>query len=82
MLTYKIIACDMDETLLSSDASICRRNIEAIAKAKAQGVKFVPCSAATPPSAAAILKPLQKQKPRASNSCPARDGDSAPSKAS
>ena len=44
----------MDETLLSSDASICRRNIEAIAKAKAQGVKFVP----------------------------ARDGDSAPSKAS
>lgn len=44
MPTYKIIACDMDETLLSSDASICRRNIEAIANAKAQGVKFVPCT--------------------------------------
>lgn len=33
MNNHKIIACDMDETLLSSDATICQRNIEAIAKA-------------------------------------------------
>lgn len=44
MPAYKIIACDMDETLLSSDASICQRNIEAIQKAVSQGVKFVPCT--------------------------------------
>ena len=44
MTAYKIIACDMDETLLSSDASICQRNIEIIQKAVAQGVKFVPCT--------------------------------------
>ena len=30
MNNYKIIACDIDETLLSSDATICQRNIEAI----------------------------------------------------
>lgn len=43
-MKYKIIACDMDETLLSSDATICRRNIEAITAAIAKGVKFVPCT--------------------------------------
>lgn len=58
MLTYKIIACDMDETLLSSDASICRRNIEAIAKAKAQGVKFVPCTGRGFRSVEGVLKTL------------------------
>ena len=44
MPAYKIIACDMDETLLSSDASICQRNIEAIQKVASQCVKFVPCT--------------------------------------
>lgn len=58
MPTYKIIACDMDETLLSSDASICRRNIEAIANAKAQGVKFVPCTGRGFRSVEGVLKTL------------------------
>lgn len=58
MPTYKIIACDMDETLLSRDASICRRNIEAIAKAKAQGVKFVPCTGRGFRSVEGVLKTL------------------------
>lgn len=44
MPTYKIIACDMDETLLSNDASICQRNIDVIQKAVSQGIKFVPCT--------------------------------------
>lgn len=44
MPTYKIIACDMDETLLSNDASICHRNIDTIKRAIACGVKFVPCT--------------------------------------
>lgn len=58
MPTYKIIACDMDETLLSSDASICRRNIEAITNAKAQGVKFVPCTGRGFRSVEGVLKTL------------------------
>ena len=38
---YKIIACDLDETLLSDDRTISKENIEAIQKAKELGVKFV-----------------------------------------
>ena len=41
---YKIIACDLDETLLSDDRSISKENIEAIQKAKELGVKFVPAT--------------------------------------
>ncbi|MDO4536075.1 MAG: Cof-type HAD-IIB family hydrolase, partial [Clostridium perfringens] len=42
-MTYKLIACDMDETLLNSDHMICQRNIDAIKRAKEEfGVKFVP----------------------------------------
>lgn len=33
---YKIIACDLDETLLSDDRSISKENIEAIQKQKNQ----------------------------------------------
>ncbi|MDD3026607.1 MAG: Cof-type HAD-IIB family hydrolase [Erysipelotrichaceae bacterium] len=38
---YKIIACDLDETLLSTDRSVSQGNIEAIKKARELGVKFV-----------------------------------------
>lgn len=38
---YKIIACDLDETLLSSDRTVSQKNIEAIHKADELGVKFV-----------------------------------------
>lgn len=41
---YKIIACDLDETLLSDDRTISKENIEAIQKAKELGVKFVPAT--------------------------------------
>ena len=41
---YKIIACDLDETLLNDDRSISKRNIDAIHKAKELGVKFVPAT--------------------------------------
>ena len=44
-MAYKLIACDMDETLLNSDHVICQRNIDAIKKAKdGFGIKFVPCT--------------------------------------
>lgn len=38
---YKIITCDLDETLLCMDRSICRRNLDAIRAAAEKGVKFV-----------------------------------------
>ena len=41
---YKIIVCDLDETLLSDDRTISKDNIEAIQKAKGLGVKFVPAT--------------------------------------
>ncbi len=58
MPAYKLIACDLDETLLSSDASICRRNINAIRKAIACGVKFVPATGRGFRSVEDILKIL------------------------
>ncbi|MBK1809780.1 HAD family phosphatase [Clostridium sp. YIM B02505] len=42
---YKLIACDMDETLLNDDHVICQRNIDFIKRAKEEyGVKFVPAT--------------------------------------
>lgn len=41
---YKIIACDLDETLLSTDRTVSKENIKAIEKARQQGVKFVPAT--------------------------------------
>ena len=38
---FKLIACDLDQTLLSDDRKVSIRNIEAINKAKEYGVKFV-----------------------------------------
>lgn len=43
-MTYKMIVADLDETLISRDRSICRRNVEAIARATELGVKFVPAT--------------------------------------
>lgn len=42
---YKLIACDLDETLLNENKMICERNIQAIRKAGQEyGVKFVPAT--------------------------------------
>lgn len=41
---YKLIACDLDETLLSTDRTVSQKNKEAILKAKELGVKFVPAT--------------------------------------
>ena len=38
---YKLIACDLDETLLQTDKHVSQKNIEAIQKARELGVKFV-----------------------------------------
>lgn len=42
---YKLIACDLDETLLNDEHLVCQRNLDAINKAREQfGVKFVPAT--------------------------------------
>lgn len=42
---YKLIACDLDETLLNDDKEICEANVRAIRKAEQEyGVKFVPAT--------------------------------------
>lgn len=41
MMKYKLIACDMDETLLNDDKQISKENYEAIKKVRDLGVKFV-----------------------------------------
>ena len=41
---YKLIASDMDETLLNDNHQICQHNIDMILKAKEKGVKFVPAT--------------------------------------
>lgn len=42
---YKLIACDLDETLLNDNKEICERNIKAIQKAECEfGVKFIPAT--------------------------------------
>ena len=43
-MKYKLIASDMDETLLNDHHEICQRNIDLIMKAKEKGVKFVPAT--------------------------------------
>lgn len=41
MFMYKLIACDLDETLLTSDRKVSPENREAVLKADELGVKFV-----------------------------------------
>lgn len=44
LMKYKLIACDLDETLLNDEHRICQKNIDLIKKAKELGVKFVPAT--------------------------------------
>ena len=41
---YKLIACDLDETLYGNDRTIQARNVEAIKRASELGVKFIPAT--------------------------------------
>ncbi len=38
---YRIIACDLDETLLNSDHQVSDKDVETIARMTEMGVKFV-----------------------------------------
>lgn len=56
---YKLIVSDLDETLLNDKHEVCKKNIEAIKKASALGVKFVPSTGRGYLSIRKILKDLE-----------------------
>ncbi len=43
-MSYRIVACDLDGTLLQADKSLSPENNQAIVDIDAKGVQFVPCS--------------------------------------
>ena len=47
MANYKIVASDLDGTLMNDRAQISRENMDAIGKLQEKGVYFVPCSGRT-----------------------------------
>ena len=58
-MTYKLIACDLDETLLNQEHRVANRNIAAIKRAQQEyGVKFVPATGRGYASVQETLKEL------------------------
>lgn len=57
-MKYRLIACDLDETLLNSHHQVCQRNKDLIQKAKIMGVKFVPATGRLYHSVQTTLKEL------------------------
>lgn len=57
MNKYKLIACDMDGTLLNSKREISKLNVEIIKKVKKQGIKFVIASGRHSNEIANFIKP-------------------------
>lgn len=55
---YKLIACDLDETLLSDDTHVCTRNRQAIEAAQKEGIKLVPATGRGFRSVAKTLKEI------------------------
>lgn len=55
---YKIIACDLDETLLDSNTHVPKRNRKAIKKITQKGIKFVPATGRGYVSVAKTLKEI------------------------
>ena len=59
---YKIVALDLDETLLDLNKNCCERNLKAIAEAQKLGVKIVPSSGRTPGFLGTTLEDLNINK--------------------
>ncbi len=57
-IMYKIIACDLDETLLKLDRTIDPRDIEAVHSLRDKGIKFVPATGRGYTSVQGTLKEL------------------------
>lgn len=59
----KLIAMDLDGTLLTDDKKITEKNLQAIQEARSQGVRIVPCSGRSPKSMERIVKELDLDRP-------------------
>ena len=57
-MSYRIITCDLDRTLLDSDGKVSERNIEAIRELSRMGVFVVPASGRTMSEMPKVLKDL------------------------
>jgi Cof subfamily protein (haloacid dehalogenase superfamily) len=57
-MTYKLVATDIDGTLLTDDYRITERNREALQAAAAEGVQIVLCSGRAPQSVTPLLEEL------------------------
>lgn len=57
-MKYKLIASDLDETLLNDEHHICQRNKDLINKARELGVKFVPATGRLFTATDSVLKEL------------------------
>ncbi len=55
---YKLVASDLDETLLDDNHEIPQRVIDAVARARELGVRFVPATGRPYPSVNGVLKTL------------------------
>lgn len=56
MNEYKLITCDLDETLLNTEKKVPQANADAIADARNQGIKFVCATGRGYPSIQGTLK--------------------------
>jgi Cof subfamily protein (haloacid dehalogenase superfamily) len=62
-LKYKILAVDMDGTLLNSEKQITDYNLKAIEKLKTAGIKFVICSGRVPVGLRHYMNKVSKGQP-------------------
>ncbi len=61
-MTYKLLAIDLDDTLLSEDLSISQANIDAIKSAESKGIKILLCSGRTYESMMPYVKMIDIHK--------------------
>lgn len=62
-MKYKLIAVDLDGTLLNDEKSVCEYNIDRIKKAISLGVKFVLCSGRLPAGLNIYSETVAKKQP-------------------
>ena len=62
-MSYKIIACDLDDTLLDDEGRISQKNKEAIDKLDIYGIKFILCTGRTLKSVTPFYKELSLRTP-------------------
>ncbi len=63
MLKYKLVACDLDDTLLRQDFSVSEKNLQAIRRVQSLGTRFVIITGRITAAALPIIKSIGIQEP-------------------